>query len=101
MPATMRADITKLVKPWFDKGMQQGELHKALETARNMLSMGLSVDMITRATGLTEKNLRENKIISDSIPGGCRRDARFTGYSAPGRLYNALHAKIKIPASTR
>jgi len=47
----------------MQEGMQQGELHKALETARNMLSMGLSVDMITRATGLTKKILRENKII--------------------------------------
>ncbi len=52
----------------MQQGMQQGEFRKALETARTMISMGLSIDMITRATGLTKKILRENKIIQDSCP---------------------------------
>jgi len=47
----------------MQKGMQQGELRRALETARNMIAMGLSMDIITRATGLSEKVLRENKVI--------------------------------------
>jgi len=47
----------------IQKGKQEGEHLKALETARNLLSMGLSIDVIIRATGLTESQLRENKII--------------------------------------
>ncbi len=56
-----------IVEEGFEKGiqqgMQQGKLQAKLDTARNLFSMGLSLDVISRATGLSEEILRENKII--------------------------------------
>jgi len=75
MPATMRADVTHIVKPWFDQGMQEGiqkgiqkgkqegELSKALETARNMVARGMDISLIEDLTGLTKQQLREHGII--------------------------------------
>ncbi len=56
-------DQNTLLDQQMQKGIQKGGLSARIETARNMLSMGLSIDMITRATGLTESQLRESKII--------------------------------------
>lgn len=80
MPATMKADITELVKPWYDRGIEEGieegiqkgklegklegELKKALETARHMLSRNMDISLVCEITGLTEEQLREHKIIS-------------------------------------
>ena len=35
------------------EGKSKGSLHARLETARNLLSMGLSIENIAKATGLT------------------------------------------------
>lgn len=59
MPATMKADITELVKPWYE----QGELHSKLETARKMLEENTPLDFVLRVTGLSEEQLRENRIL--------------------------------------
>ena len=36
----------------LQEGREEGEHHKALETARNLLKMGLSIEQIAQATGL-------------------------------------------------
>ena len=44
------------------KGVSQGEHQKAIETAKNLLTMGLSIENICKATGLSieEINLISN-----------------------------------------
>lgn len=41
------------VEEGMEKGMEKGERHQALATARNLLGMGLSVEQIAQATGLS------------------------------------------------
>ena len=62
-------DIAVQRKEAFDdgisQGIQQGELQKAIQTARNALSMKLSVEQIISLTGLpqeTIEQIRDNKI---------------------------------------
>ena len=62
-------DIAVQRKEAFDdgisQGIQQGELQKAIETARNFLSMGLSPEQIAQGTGLSKETIeqiRNNKI---------------------------------------
>ena len=43
------------------KGMEQGMKQRSLEIARNLLSLGLPVDQITQATGLTEEEIQQLK----------------------------------------
>ena len=40
------------------EGLAEGELKKAIEVARNLVAMGLSVEQIAEATNLTEKQVR-------------------------------------------
>jgi predicted transposase/invertase (TIGR01784 family) len=44
-------------------GEQRGKLEKALETARNMKNLGLSIEVIVKSVGLSEEELRENGIL--------------------------------------
>jgi len=44
-------------------GEQRGELKKALETARNMKNLGLSMEVIIKSVGLSEEELMENGIL--------------------------------------
>jgi hypothetical protein len=44
-------------------GEQRGKLEKALETARNMKNLGLSMEVIVKSVGLSEEELRENGIL--------------------------------------
>ena len=37
----------------FEKGIQQGEYQKAIETAKKFLTMGLSLEQISQGTGLS------------------------------------------------
>ena len=41
----------------LEKGLRQGREEKAEAIARNMLSMGLDVDVVSQATGLTKEQL--------------------------------------------
>ena len=41
----------------MEKGMKQGMKQRSLEIARNLLSLGLPIDQITQATGLTEEEI--------------------------------------------
>jgi len=45
------------------EGMQQGELHAKLATARNMLAEKAELSFVLRVTGLSEEQLREHGII--------------------------------------
>ena len=41
------------------KGFSEGSYQKALETAKNLLGMGLSIKNIAQATGLTEAEIEK------------------------------------------
>ena len=43
----------------FSEGISEGSYQKALETAKNLLDLGLSVANIAQATGLTEKEIKQ------------------------------------------
>lgn len=43
----------------LEQGLEQGELNKALDIARSLKSMGLSLTDIEKATGLTEEQIKE------------------------------------------
>ena len=42
----------------IEKGIQKGETKKALETAKNLLEMGLTIEQIKKATGLSDEELK-------------------------------------------
>ena len=62
MATKMVADITDMVKPYYDKGLdkgkREGKREGKLETARNMLAEGMELKLVKKITGLTEKQLR-------------------------------------------
>ena len=39
--------------------LQEGSYKKAIETARNLLALGLSIESIAQATGLTEAEVEQ------------------------------------------
>ena len=41
----------------YQKGIEKGMNQRSLEIARNLLSLGLPIDQITQATGLTEEEV--------------------------------------------
>ena len=41
----------------YQKGIEKGMSQRSLEIARNLLSLGLPIDQITQATGLTEEEI--------------------------------------------
>ena len=43
----------------FTQGISQGFHQKALETAKNLLQFGLSIENIAKATGLSQAEVRE------------------------------------------
>jgi predicted transposase/invertase (TIGR01784 family) len=43
----------------YERALEEGELKKALETARKMLEKGFSVSEIQEITGLSEDQLKE------------------------------------------
>jgi predicted transposase/invertase (TIGR01784 family) len=45
------------------EGKIEGEFNKALETARRMKELGLSIEIILKSVGLSEQNLKENGIL--------------------------------------
>ena len=75
MATAYEADITDLVKPYMDKARQEGEKkgkhegklegkqENKLETARKMIEEGFTLTQISKITGLTEIQLRENGIL--------------------------------------
>ena len=55
MPVTYEADITDMVKPYYEQGIEKGKL----EAAKGMLDAGADVDFVCKATGLRRKQLKE------------------------------------------
>ena len=54
--AVQREEAGKIA---FAQGISQGSLQKALETAKNLLQFGLSVENIAKATGLSQKEVEK------------------------------------------
>ena len=54
--AVQREEAGKIA---FAQGISQGALQKALETAKSLLQLGLSVENIAKATGLSQAEVRE------------------------------------------
>ncbi len=52
----------KLQDGKYDEGIIEGERRKALETARNLLEMGLNAEQIAQATGM---NINEIQVLTD------------------------------------
>ena len=48
-----RDNFRRGLKEGIEKGISQGSQQKAIETAKNMLKEGLSVEQISRCTSLT------------------------------------------------
>ena len=46
-----------------EEGKIEGKMDKAIETARKMKNLGLSLDIIQKSVGLSEDQLRENGIL--------------------------------------
>lgn len=75
MPQVLEADITQWVKPHYDKGLQrglsqglqrgrqegrqEGQYQAKLESAKNFYKSGVSVDIISAATGLSKAELKK------------------------------------------
>ena len=47
----------------LEEGVEKGEFKNKLETARKMKDMELSIEVILKAVGLSEVQLRENGIL--------------------------------------
>ena len=54
--AVQREEAGKIA---FAQGISQGSRQKALETAKNLLQFGLSVENIAKATGLSQKEVEK------------------------------------------
>jgi predicted transposase/invertase (TIGR01784 family) len=46
------------VEQGITQGIQQGSQQKAIETAKNLLSMSLSIENIAKATGLSVEEIK-------------------------------------------
>ena len=47
----------------YEQGMEKGELKKAIETARKMQELGLSMEIIEKSVGLSSKKLKDLGIL--------------------------------------
>ena len=56
------AIMGKRVLTAYERAFEDGEINKALETARRMKEKGFSITEIEEITGLSEDQLRENGI---------------------------------------
>ena len=52
-------DIAVQRKEAFDDGISQGELQKAIETARNLLVKNIPIDVIAECTGLSQETIEQ------------------------------------------
>lgn len=49
------------IKVGLEEGIKAGENKKSREIAKNLLSQNVAIDIISRATGLTQKEIEELK----------------------------------------
>ena len=52
-------DIAAQRQEAFDDGIQQGELQKAIETAKNLLNEKIPIEIIIRTTGLSKETVEQ------------------------------------------
>jgi predicted transposase YdaD len=52
-------DIAVQRREAFDDGLSQGAHQKAVETAKNFLAMGLSIDQVADGTGLSPEEIEK------------------------------------------
>ncbi|MBP1907239.1 putative transposase/invertase (TIGR01784 family) [Paenibacillus turicensis] len=57
MEWAMDNGLEKGLKKGLKKGQEQGERQKALDIAKNMLKEGLAIELISKVTGLSEKDI--------------------------------------------
>ena len=57
----LKSDIATISENQFNAGRQEGKLEGKLETARHLRTMGLSVENIAQATGLTVQEVEAIK----------------------------------------
>ena len=57
----LKSDIATISENQFNAGRQEGKLESKLETARHLRTMGLSVENIAQATGLTVQEVEAIK----------------------------------------
>ena len=57
----LKSDIATISENQFNAGRQEGKLEGKLETAKNLLKLGLSIENITQATGLTVQEVEAIK----------------------------------------
>ena len=57
----LKGDVMSVAEQWKEQGKQQGAMLKAQETARNLFSMSLSADQVSKATGLDLNTVLELK----------------------------------------
>ncbi len=57
------ADVTELMRPQLEKawddGMEEGRNEEKTQTARRLKAAGVSIDIIIKATGLSEEELKK------------------------------------------
>ena len=57
----LKSDIATISENQFNAGRHEGKLEGKLETAKNLLKLGLSIENITQATGLTVQEVEAIK----------------------------------------
>ncbi len=56
--AGFQKGIEQGIEKGLEQGIQQGKHQALLDMARNMLSLGLDIDVIAKATGLSQEDIR-------------------------------------------
>ena len=56
---------TEGIKQGIKQGIQQGEQNKSKEIALNLLHLGANIEIITKATGLSEKEIKNLQSIKE------------------------------------
>lgn len=54
----LKSDIETISENQFNAGMQRGIVEGKLETAKNLMQFGLSIENIAKATGLTVQEIQ-------------------------------------------
>lgn len=56
--SAMAEDERRGIEAGFQKGIEQGKHQALLDMAHNMLSLGLDIEIIAKATGLSPEDIR-------------------------------------------
>ena len=56
---TLAYDLSLAAEKAFENGLSQGEHKKAVETAKNALTMNLSIEQVATLTGLSPEEIEK------------------------------------------